>query len=210
MISLLKFFRFLGPTLLFFGTFVVLPPLVLSYFNDVLDNQMLNIYLVCISYSVIIFFTLRQRKFTYSPKDGFVITFLTWVIISLLASMPFMNSNIAFFDALFEAVSGLTTTGSTVIKDLSQLSDHVLLYRQLLQWAGMAEAIEIVVDSSYEKLKGKCISDLRLDENINIPALKRGEDVIMAHGDTEIYDEDHLIVFYKNKDVIDNFYNAFR
>ena len=34
----------------------------------------------------------------------------------------------------------------------------------------MAEAIEIVVDSSYEKLKGKCISDLRLDENINIPA----------------------------------------
>ena len=53
-------------------------------------------------------------------------------------------------------------------------------------------------------------SDLRLDENINIPALKRGEDVIMAHGDTEIYDEDHLIVFYKNKDVIDNFYNAFR
>ena len=37
-----------------------------------------------------------------------------------------------------------------------------------------------------------------------------GEDVIMAHGDTEIYDEDHLIVFYKNKDVIDNFYNAFR
>ena len=145
MISLLKFFRFLGPTLLFFGTFVVLPPLVLSYFNDVLDNQMLNIYLVCISYSVIIFFTLRQRKFTYSPKDGFVITFLTWVIISLLASMPFMNSNIAFFDALFEAVSGLTTTGSTVIKDLSQLSDHVLLYRQLLQWAGGVGLVIVVL-----------------------------------------------------------------
>ena len=145
MISLLKFFRFLGPTLLFFGTFVVLPPLVLSYFNDELDNQMLNIYLVCISYSVIIFFTLRQRKFTYSPKDGFVITFLTWVIISLLASMPFMNSNIAFFDALFEAVSGLTTTGSTVIRDLSQLSDHVLLYRQLLQWAGGVGLVIVVL-----------------------------------------------------------------
>ena len=92
MISLFKFFRFLGPTLLFFGTFVVLPPLVLSYFNNILDNQMLNIYLVCISYSVIIFFTLRQRKFSYSPKDGFVITFLTWVIISFLASMPFQNA----------------------------------------------------------------------------------------------------------------------
>ena len=145
MISLLKFFRFLGPTLLFFGTFVVLPPVVLSYFNDVLDNEMLNIYLVCVAYSVIIFFTLRQRKFTYSPKDGFVITFLTWVIISLLASMPFLKANLVFFDALFEAVSGLTTTGSTVIKDLSQLPDHILLYRQLLQWAGGVGLVIVVL-----------------------------------------------------------------
>ncbi len=145
MISLLKFFRFLGPTLLFFGTFVVLPPVVLSYFNNVLDNEMLNIYLVCMAYSVIIFFTLRQRKFTYSPKDGFVITFLTWVIISLLASMPFLNANLVFFDALFEAVSGLTTTGSTVIKDLSQLPDHILLYRQLLQWAGGVGLVIVVL-----------------------------------------------------------------
>ena len=75
---------------------------------------------------------------------------------------------------------------------------------------GMAEAIEIVVDSSYQKLKGRLISDLRLDENINIPALKRGENVLMAHGDTEIHDEDHLIVFYKDKGVIDDFYNTFR
>ena len=75
---------------------------------------------------------------------------------------------------------------------------------------GMAEAIEIIVDSSYQNLKGKLISDLRLDENINIPALKRGESVLMAHSDTEIHDEDHLIVFYKDKEVIDNFYNTFR
>ena len=75
---------------------------------------------------------------------------------------------------------------------------------------GMAEAIEIIVDSSYQKLKGKIISDLKLDENITIPALKRDKDVLMVHGNTEIHDEDHLIVFYKDKDVIDNFYNTFR
>ena len=145
MISLFKLFRFLGPTLLFFGTFVVLPPIVLSYFNNILDTQMLNIYLACIGYSVIIFFTLRKRKFSYTPKDGFVITFLTWVIISLLASMPFQNANMVFYDALFEAVSGLTTTGSTVIKDLSQLPDHILLYRQLLQWAGGVGLVIVVL-----------------------------------------------------------------
>lgn len=145
MISLFKLFRFLGPTLLFFGTFVVLPPMVLSYFNNILDTQMLNIYLACIGYSVIIFFTLRKRKFSYTPKDGFVITFLTWVIISLLASIPFQNANMVFYDALFEAVSGLTTTGSTVIKDLSQLPDHILLYRQLLQWAGGVGLVIVVL-----------------------------------------------------------------
>ena len=75
---------------------------------------------------------------------------------------------------------------------------------------GMAEAIEIGVDSSSEKLKGKLISELGLDENINIPAIKRGEEVIMAHGNTQIHDDDHLIVFYKNKDVIDFFYEKFR
>ena len=145
MISLFKLLRFLGPTLLFFGTFVVLPPLVLSYFNNILDTQLLNIYLGCIAYSLVIFFTLRQRKFSYSPKDGFVITFLTWVMISLLASLPFQNANIVFYDALFEAVSGLTTTGSTVIKDLSLFPDHILLYRQLLQWAGGVGLVIVVL-----------------------------------------------------------------
>ena len=75
---------------------------------------------------------------------------------------------------------------------------------------GMAEAIEIGVDASSEKLKGKLISELGLDENINIPAIKRGDEVIMAHGNTQIHDDDHLIVFYKNKDVIDSFYEKFR
>ena len=145
MISLFKLLRFLGPTLLFFGTFVVLPPLALSYFNNIPDAQLLNIYLGCIAYSIIIFFTLRQTKFSYSPKDGFVITFLTWVMISLLASLPFQNANMVFYDALFEAVSGLTTTGSTVIKDLSLFPDHILLYRQLLQWAGGVGLVIVVL-----------------------------------------------------------------
>ena len=145
MISLFKLLRFLGPTLLFFGTFVVLPPLAFSYFNNILDAQLLNIYLGCIAYSIVIFFTLRQRKFSYSPKDGFVITFLTWVMISLLASLPFQNANMVFYDALFEAVSGLTTTGSTVIKDLSLFPDHILLYRQLLQWAGGVGLVIVVL-----------------------------------------------------------------
>jgi len=145
MTTTLKLLRFLGPTLLFFGSFVVLPPLLISYFSNILDSNMLWIYFSCIAYSLIILLTLRRKKFSYTPRDGFIITFLTWVFISVLASLPFLNNNLTFYDALFEAVSGLTTTGSTVIKDLSLLPDHVLLYRQLLQWSGGVGLVIVVL-----------------------------------------------------------------
>jgi trk system potassium uptake protein TrkH len=145
MITILKLLRFLGPTLLFFGSFVVLPPLLISYFNNILDSNMLWLYFSCITYSLIILLTLRRKKFSYTPRDGFIITFLTWVFISVLASLPFLYNNLTFYDALFEAVSGLTTTGSTVIKDLSLLPDHVLLYRQLLQWSGGVGLVIVVL-----------------------------------------------------------------
>ena len=145
MITTLKLLRFLGPTLLFFGTFVVLPPLLMSYLNNALDNNMLWVYLSCVTYSLIILLTLRRKKFSYTPRDGFIITFFTWVLISVLASLPFLINNLTFYDALFEAVSGLTTTGSTVIKDLSLLPDHVLLYRQLLQWSGGVGLVIVVL-----------------------------------------------------------------
>lgn len=145
MITTLKLLRFLGPTLLFFGTFVLLPPLLMSYLNNALDNNMLWVYFSCITYSLIILLTLRRKKFSYTPRDGFIITFFTWILISVLASLPFLINNLTFYDALFEAVSGLTTTGSTVIKDLSLLPDHILLYRQLLQWSGGVGLVIVVL-----------------------------------------------------------------
>ena len=145
MITALKLFRFLGPTLLFFGTFVVLPPLLMSYFSGTLDVVLFSIYLVCIGYSVLVLLTLRKRKFSYSPRDGFIITFVTWVLISLLASVPFISNNVNFFDAFFEAVSGLTTTGSTVLSDLNGFSEYMLMYRQLLQWAGGVGLVIVVL-----------------------------------------------------------------
>ena len=141
----LKLLRFLGPTLLFFGLFVILPPLLMSYFTTGLDLNLLAIFLCSLIYSLIITLTLRKRKFSYSPRDGFVITFVTWVFISLVASLPFINSGFSFSDSLFEAVSGLTTTGSTSIQNLSELPNYLLLYRQLLQWAGGVGLVIVVL-----------------------------------------------------------------
>ena len=114
----LKLFRFLGPTLLFFGTFVVFPPLVMSHFGSGLDANLLMIWLATFIYAIIIALTLRRRKFSYTPKDVFIITFVTWVFVSLIASFPFIWLCLSFSDSVFEAGSGLTTRGSSSITNL--------------------------------------------------------------------------------------------
>jgi len=70
-------------------------------------------------------------------RDGFLIVALFWTILSVLGAWPFMlSANLGLVDALFEAASGITTTGATVISGLDGLPRSLLLYRQLLQWLG--------------------------------------------------------------------------
>ena len=141
----LKVLRFLGPTFLFFGLFVVLPPLLISFLSGNTNNIFLYIFIGSTMYSLLIMMTLRKRKLNYTPKDGFLITFVCWVLISTVASAPFYFAGMPASDSFFEAVSGLTTTGSTSIRDLSQLSDDILIYRQLLQWAGGVGLVIVVI-----------------------------------------------------------------
>ncbi|MCB1784326.1 MAG: TrkH family potassium uptake protein [Alphaproteobacteria bacterium] len=71
-------------------------------------------------------------------KQGFLITTLSWFFLGLFTSFPFYmsNINISFTDAFFESVSGITTTGSTVLHGLDDMSKGVLLWRSMIQWIG--------------------------------------------------------------------------
>ena len=71
-------------------------------------------------------------------REAFVMTTLSWIALVFFASLPlkFSELNLSFTDAVFEAMSGLTTTGSTVIKDLDDAPSGVLIWRALLQWLG--------------------------------------------------------------------------
>lgn len=74
----------------------------------------------------------------FEVRETFVLTVSSWVTISVFASLPFVLSSAAptFTDAFFEAISGLTTTGATVFKDLDYAPPGILLWRSLLQWLG--------------------------------------------------------------------------
>ena len=71
-------------------------------------------------------------------RQAFLLTNSAWISISLFGSLPFLfsNLNLNFIDAFFESTSGITTTGSTIISNLDQVSYGILLWRALLQWLG--------------------------------------------------------------------------
>ena len=85
-----------------------------------------------------------------SLRQAFILTTLSWVLMPAVAALPFVFADLglSYTDAFFEAMSGLTTTGSTVIIGLDQTKPGILLWRALLQWLGgigiIAMAISIL------------------------------------------------------------------
>jgi trk system potassium uptake protein len=73
-----------------------------------------------------------------SLKEGFVLTVLSWIMLSIMAAIPFLfiGRDASLTNALFEAVSGLTATGATVLTGLDFLPPGMLLWRSILQWIG--------------------------------------------------------------------------
>lgn len=79
----------------------------------------------------------RTAHFKLSVRDMFLITSLVWTIASAFAALPFVFINhISFTDAYFETMSGITTTGSTVLSGLDSMAPSILLWRSILQWLG--------------------------------------------------------------------------
>jgi trk system potassium uptake protein TrkH len=80
----------------------------------------------------------RTHETQLTVRQAFVLTTLSWIVIAAFAALPFAFSdlNLSYADAYFEAMSGLTTTGSTVIVGLDHAPPGILLWRALLQWLG--------------------------------------------------------------------------
>lgn len=82
--------------------------------------------------------TNRNIELKISIKDAFMITVLSWILLGFLSAVPFIYTkvNLSVVDAIFESMSGITTTGSTVINNLDYLPKGILIWRAILQWLG--------------------------------------------------------------------------
>lgn len=87
---------------------------------------------------VTLMLTMRSTSNRLSIRQAFVLTTASWLILTYFASLPFAFADLglSFADAFFESMSGLTTTGSTVIDDLDGAPSGILLWRATLQWLG--------------------------------------------------------------------------
>ena len=138
MVDLRPIFLINGLFLLILGVGMLFPAMV----DVAVDNPDWQVFAICSGFVMfvggILFLTSRGESEELSIQQAFILTVSTWVIIPLFGALPFVYSDLAlsYTDAFFEAMSGLSTTGSTVITGLDGAPPGILLWRALLQWFG--------------------------------------------------------------------------
>lgn len=138
MIDLRPIFYVLGIILTFFSGAMILP-ITADLIAGNNDWEVFTISMLVSSFiGVMMVLTNRGREFNLNIRQTFLLTNLTWVVLSIFGAVPFLLSNLqlSLTDALFESISGITTTGSTILTGLDTLPAGILLWRSILQWMG--------------------------------------------------------------------------
>ncbi len=140
--------RILGLLLMVFSL-TMLPPMFVSWlYNDGNWNAFLDGALLIFFIGGLIFFPVRRARGELKIRDGFMIVCAFWIGLGLAGCVPLLIADLpvmGFSDAVFESVSGLTTTGATVLVGLDTLPHSILYYRQQLQWLGGMGIIVLAV-----------------------------------------------------------------
>ena len=130
-------FYILGCVLKFEGAFLMLPALVAIVYREAMVYPYLLMAGSCLLIGQILTWKKPKSSALYT-RDGFVSVALSWIVMSIFGALPFvLTGDIPFFvDALFETVSGFTTTGASILTDVEALSHASLFWRSFTHWIG--------------------------------------------------------------------------
>ena len=131
--------RILGLLLMLFSL-TMLPPIGVSLvFRDGNSQPFIDAFMIVFAAGFIIWWPSRKVRRELRLRDAFVVVAAFWVVLGLAGAVPLVvaeTPRMNFTQAVFEAVSGFTTTGATVLVGLETLPKSILYYRQQIQWLG--------------------------------------------------------------------------
>ncbi len=127
----------LGSLVLFESIFFAVPMITAIVYWQIEFFAFLAVAAICACIGIL----LTRKKptdTTIYAREGFVIVSLSWIALSILGALPFMFTGVttSFIDALFETVSGFTTTGSSIFKTVEDLPESILMWRSFTHWVG--------------------------------------------------------------------------
>ena len=130
-------FFIIGVLQIILGIFMTIPILLQLVLGE-LDSSFITSGVITLVFGVLFVLSNLDYNKKINLQQAFLLTTLSWLTIAIFGSLPFYFSNLSlsFTDSFFESMSGLTTTGSTIITNLEIVPKSILLWRALLQWLG--------------------------------------------------------------------------
>ena len=127
----------IGVLLIILSIFMLIPFFV-QFIYEEKNSSFLSSAAVTGFIGVLLVLTNLEENKKLNLQQAFFLTTLSWLSIAVFGCIPFLlsNINLSFIDAFFESMSGITTTGSTIITDLDKTSKGILIWRAILQWLG--------------------------------------------------------------------------
>jgi trk system potassium uptake protein TrkH len=127
----------LGILQIILGVFMFIP-IIFQFIYSEIDSSFFGASIITIILGILFFLSNLDHDKKLTLQQAFLLTALSWLSIAIFGSLPFIFSdlNFSFVDAFFESMSGITTTGSTIISNLDEMPKSILLWRAILQWLG--------------------------------------------------------------------------
>jgi len=139
-------FFIIGSLLIILGLFMLIPYLVQIFYREN-SHSFLSSSFITILIGVLFVLANLQNEYQLNLKQTFLFSTLAWIAVASFGALPFILSNIDFSisDSFFESMSGITTTGSTVITNLDGAPKSILIWRAIMQWLGGVGIIVMAV-----------------------------------------------------------------
>ncbi|MCF4008946.1 TrkH family potassium uptake protein [Rheinheimera sp. UJ63] len=140
--------RILGMLIAIFSITMVPPAMVAFWYKDGAGLPFILSFLMCVAIGFMTWYPNRKYRRELKVRDGFLIVVLFWIVLGAVGGIPLVLAeypNLNLASAMFEAFSGLTTTGATVLTGIELLPKAILYYRQQLQWLGGMGIIVLAV-----------------------------------------------------------------